>query len=620
MDLKESVLLYLKKLKYRILYPLNVFENEVEDIRMSNENIRRYKIQHLRKAFFSISIKGKDDVFKYLYYLLILVLIVLLPLAALRNGVSEKEVEQHHRAELLYQYYADGNPAILEYTDTQTHTQSIDFLCYCLTKWLHIESVYDVRHLVGAFLVWLIIIVTGSFLMNLFSWRAAFFGSIFLVLSPHFLGQSFGNLNDICFSFFYLMAIYQIYTLIGELPIVKWKRLLFIIIAIAAATSIHCGGFILIHYMFISVIVAYIMVNPITQFFTKRYFKNLGILVLIIGGISTVVYLLYLLYPLHGLSSIAVLPYHGILDMAEYQPITNILWGGEVLSSHDLGVGFIFKRLQFTVPLLIIAGIILHFVVIKNIVKKLNLANLLLLVFALLNPIWTLQGEHFEIYDGWAIYLTIYPFIVMFAAAGYEGLLRKVDDKYTNFVIVSTMLLLSVMPLRHTVFHYQTLGVYFNELSGGISASAGKYTIDEGENANKAAFTWLIKNADRDVDSLPLVVYTDGNAACDYFFRNHQKEFKLIHSTLQKSDTLNWDYFVCFVDAAAPQDLRNGKWNKLPNTYRLNVENQPVALILHKRRPIIIDEMLEEEILGDSTQMDSVNIGISQNKKEKVTL
>ncbi|MCQ2279704.1 MAG: hypothetical protein MJZ49_02750 [Bacteroidales bacterium] len=616
MDIKESIYHYLKKLKYRILYPLNVFENEVEDIRMSNENIRRYKIQHLRKAFFSISIKGKDDVFKYLYYLLILVLIVLLPFAALRNGISEKEVEQHHRAELLYQYYANNNPAILEYTDTQTHTQSIDFLCYCLTKWLHIESVYDVRHLVGALLVWLIIIVTGSYLMNLFSWRAAFFGSLFLVLSPHFMGQSFGNLNDICFSFFYLMAIYQIYTLIGELPIVKWKRLAFIIISIAAATSIHVGGFTLLHYMFISVIVAFIVVNPITQFFTRRYFKNLGILILIMMGISAIVYLLYALYPLHGIRSLAVLPHHGVLDMTENQPIINILWGGQILSSHDLTVGFIFKRLQFTVPLLIIAGIILHFVVIKNIVKKVHLANLVLLGFALLYPLWTLQGEVCEIYDGWAIYLMIYPFLVMFAAAGYEGLLRKVDDKYTNFVIVSAMLLLSFMPLRHTIFHYQTLGIYFNELSGGISASAGKYSIDEGENANKTAFTWLIKNADRNVDSLPLVVYTDGNHACDYYFRNHSDDFTLMHSTLQNADTLTWDYFVCFIDAADPHELKSGKWAKTKSKRRFYVENQPVALILHRNRPIIIenysiDKSFEET---DSAQVAASNFSVSQNK------
>ena len=194
MSIKDSIKLRLKKLKYQILYPRSVFEYEVADIRISNENIRRYKFQHLKKDFFSISIKGKDDVFKYLYYLLCIVLLIALPIIGVQNGISDKEIEQHHRAELLYQYYADDNPEILQYSNAQTQTQIVDFLCYCATKWLHIESVYDFRHIVGALFAWLIIVVMGSFLMNLFSWRAAFFGGLMLALSPHFFGQSFGNL------------------------------------------------------------------------------------------------------------------------------------------------------------------------------------------------------------------------------------------------------------------------------------------------------------------------------------------------------------------------------------------------------------------------------------------
>ena len=56
------------QLKFRVRYSRNVFEDEVVDIRMSNENIKRYSIQNLRKDFFSISIKTKDDILKYLFY------------------------------------------------------------------------------------------------------------------------------------------------------------------------------------------------------------------------------------------------------------------------------------------------------------------------------------------------------------------------------------------------------------------------------------------------------------------------------------------------------------------------------------------------------------------------
>ena len=206
----------------------------------------------------------------------------------------------------------------------------------------------------------------------------------------------------------------------------------------------------------------------------------------------------------------------------------------------------------------------------------------LILLLATLHPLWTLKGETCEIYDGWAIYLMIYPFIVMFAAAGYEGILRKIDDKYTNFVIVSLVLLLCLMPLRHIFFHYRTLEVYFNELSGGIANAYGKYAIDEGENANKAVCRWLIENATIHHDTARIKVFTDGNAGCDYYFRQYNDIFSLTHTSLQKSDTAQWDYFISFANAVPAQQLLNKRWENRRAIKKIYVENKPIAIILHK--------------------------------------
>lgn len=585
MSIKDSIKLRLKKLKYQILYPRSVFEYEVARIRISNENIRRYRFQHFKKDFFSISIQSKDDVFKYLYYLLIIVLFFALPIIGVKNGISDKEIEQNHRAELLYQYYADGNSDILEYNNAKTQTQLVDFLCYCTTKWLHIESVYDVRHVVGALFAWLIIVVLGSFLMNLFSWRAAFFGGLMLALSPHFFGQSFGNLADISFTFFYILAVHQISILIGELPVLKWKRLVFLILSIAASNAVHIGGFVLLHYLLIGVILSFIISNPISKFFTKKYFWNFTKLLLIMIGVIAAVYALYLLCPLQNLKSLALFPSSGVLKMAQNQPITQILWNHQILSSHDLTVNFVFQRMQFTIPLLIIIGTLVHFTVIRHVVKKIHFTNLIILFLATLHPLLTLRGETYEIYDGWAIYMMIYPFVVMFAAAGYEGILRKIDDKYTNFVIVSLVFLLCLMPLRHLFFHYNTLEVYYNELSGGISSAYGKYSIDEGETANRSACLWVIDNAESQTDTSRIRVLTDGNYGCDYYFRKHGEQFIITHSTLQQADTMQWDYFISFAHAVPQDQLLDNTWENREAVHKIYVENKPIALIFQNTPP-----------------------------------
>ena len=174
----------------------------------------------------------------------------------------------------------------------------------------------------------------------------------------------------------------------------------------------------------------------------------------------------------------------------------------------------------------------------------------------------------------------------MFAAAGYEGILRKIDDKYTNFVIVSLVLLLCLMPIRHLFFHYKTLEVYYNELSGGISSSYGKYGIDEGENANRAACYWVIDNALAQQDTGRIKIFTDGNRGCDYYFRKHSDCFSLMHKSLQQSDTLQWDYFISFANAVPAQQLLSGSWEKREAVHKIYVENKPIAIILKRTPPL----------------------------------
>ncbi|MBO4646495.1 MAG: phospholipid carrier-dependent glycosyltransferase [Bacteroidales bacterium] len=592
----EFIKIKLKKLKYRILYPEGVFENEVVDIRISNENIRRYKIQNLRKDFFSISIKSKDDAFKYCFYLLLLITLFLLPFAAVQSGVTDKEVGQYQRAEQMYNYYATVDTTILSDPTLQTHTQFVDLTCYALCKWLGISSVYEFRHVVGALFAWLLISLVGSFLMNLFSWRAAFLGATCMVISPHFLGQSFGNLSDIPFAFFYFLSLYQIYTFIGELPVVKWKRLLLIVLSVSLANAVYVGGFVLLHFLFIFSILAFFWTNPFSKFFTRKYFVNFFKLLLILVAVTMTVYLLNIFYPFHHFMFSKTFPRHSLLYMCEHQQPLNFLWNKQMISSENLTVKFVFERIQITVPLLILLGCVMHFLVLKTIVKTTHLINWLICFIVMIFPFWALSGENCEISDGWALYWTSYPLIVVFSVSGYEGILRKIDDKYANFVIVGAIFLLMMMPLRHVLFYYDKESVYFNELSGGMTSAFGKYEL-AGDQCNKQACNWLIKNAEGVSDSTKIRVKTDGNAACGYFFAPHAQNFSLSYGTLAASDTLEWDYFISFANKVKLGQLQSGEWEKNKSVYQVFMENKPIAIILHREPCLTPDTTTMENVM-----------------------
>lgn len=575
----------------KIKYPINVFEKEVTDIKLSNENIKRYRFQKLKKDFFSISLKSKDDSYKYLFYILIVVLLFFLPIWSLRTGISDAEIAAQNQAEALYNYYAHHDQTITTLPEATHHPQFVDFICCCIAKWFHIDSVYHFRHLVGSLFAWLIIVLTGSLLMNLFHWRTAFFGAVFLFISPHFIGQSFGNLTDIPFAFFYLLTLYHTYILLCEFPIIKWKRLLLITLSIIAATYIHSGGYVLLHYLYLFTILIFLVRNPIKKIFTKRYVKNFLFLLAIITGVTVVVYIFNLIIPSFSQHKDGVLPAYAITDSTLYQKTVNFLWGGRLVSSDSLSWRFILQKIQITVPLIIIIGVIVHIIFFRSVIRSAHFINELLIIVAFIYPLWSLQGGSYNLGYGWSIYLMIYPFLVIYAAAGYEGILQKVDDRYTNVVIVGAIILLIIMPLRHTLLHTNTLSTYFNEISGGIrnAHAQGKYLIDSEESCNQRACNWLIAKTppliyvDTNGNYLPYIVATNGNEGCDYFLRHSTHKLQLIHADWNTLDTnLLWDYYISFIDQASEDRILQKLLPQDTIIYQIKVEKQPIAHIIKR--------------------------------------
>ena len=571
-----------RKIEYHFVYSRHVFEKEVLPIRFSDEKFKRLHINTIRKDFFSFSIKTKDDLFKYLFYILSLLLLVALPLMSLKVGISDKELQQQENAALLYQYYQNQETVNLP-NYVQTHPHFVDFFCYCISKWLNISNVFALRHLAGAGIAWLILMVVGLFLMNLFSWRAAFLGILFLFISPHFLSQSFCNLSDISFVFFYILTIYQFYIFITELPIVKWKRLIIITLLILLANSVHIGGFILLYYFFIFVLLAFVFENSITQIFTREYWHNLFKLAIICCGVWVAVFLFDFLNPLHFLHFSHIRIGNSLVYATENQSVVDLLWKGEMVSSDSLGLPFLLKRYQLTIPLVILLGCISHFLFVRQIIKTINWWNEFMLFFALIYPLWSIAGSGCSLGDGWSTYLLLYPLLIMYAVAGFEGMLRKVEDRYTNFVIVSAIYLLSFLPLRHVIFNGNCLDVYYNELSGGMRNIYGKYPLDEFEQVNRTACQWMssyLRHPENvRSDSLPMYqIVTNGNAGCDFYFRRDTEKMQLSHVTFPIGDSIAWDYSIFFVKQG-DTDISFVNDSIYDIVKKFSIDNQDVAYI-----------------------------------------
>ena len=595
---------------FKIKYSQNVFEREILDIRMSEERIRTNALKRFRKDFFSFTIKTKDDIFKYLFYILILVLLVVLPILSAEVGVSQTEISDQQQAELFYDHFTAAHTDTSENAFAQTHPQFVDFLCCCICKWFGISWIYQFRHIIGALFAWGIILLAGCFLMKLFTWRAAFFGSSLLFISPHFLAQSFGNIADISFAFFYLLGIYEIYLFISEFPVVKWKRLILLAFSTIAAIYINCAGFVLLHYFILAVFLLFFIENPIRKMFTRAYGRNFLKLVLIVSGTVAAVYLTDLLNPLQFLRFSNAGISNAIVKSTENLPVMEFLWSGKVTSSTSLGVRFLLMKMQVTIPLVVIIGCLVHLLFVRTVIREAHFFPSLLLYFSLLFPLWSLHRAGASVADGWSYYLMLYPLVVILSAAGYDGFLRRVDDRYTNAVIVAGMLLLSLLPLRHVLLNQPGIGIYYNELAGGLHNTFGKYPIDEGHNFNKKASKWLIsyihKNDDRyRIDTLPkLQVATLDVEATRFFFRNDTGRIEIVEAPLTDTNR-HWDYYLSYIDDFSPREL-NRKWELTDDVIKVyRTDSKPVTLIIRT----IPDT---NSVVTDTLAIDS--IAFSQNK------
>ena len=585
MDLTKRLKDLYNNLIFKIKYSRNIFEREILDIRMSEERIQANILRKFRKDFFSFSIKSKDDLFKYLFYILILILLVALPFMAAEVGVSETEINDHRQAELFYNHFTSAYTIVDEDIYAQSHPQFVDFLCCCICKWFGISGIYQFRHIIGALFAWGILLLAGGFLMKLFTWRAAFFGTFLLFISPHFMAQSFGNVADVSFAFFYLLGVYEIYLFITEFPVVKWKRLILLALTTIGAVYICCAGFVLLHYFILIAFLIFFIENPFRKMFTRPYGRNFFKLVVIVAATVATVYLADLLNPLHFLKFSNAGLSNAVLKSTENLPVSEFLWGGQKVTTTSLGVRFLLMRMQVTVPLVIIIGCLVHLLFVRTVVKEAHFFPSLLLYFSLLFPLWSMHRAGASVGDGWFYYMMLYPLVAMSAAAGYDGFLRRVDDRYTNTVIVGGILLLSLLPLRHVLLNQPGVGIYYNELAGGVHSTFGRYPTDEGRNYNRKASKWLIsyihKNDERyPVDSLPkLRVSTQDIDATRFFFRGDTGRIELI--TTELSDTTqHWDYYLAYIDDVPARQLKR-LWKDREDVLKVyKTDGKPITLIL----------------------------------------
>lgn len=582
--MSDKVEILWKKIKvlmaeiFHWLYPYRIFEEEPMEFRFVN--IRRPKMRYnIKKNFLSFTIKSKDDGFKYAFFLLMLALFFLMPYFSRNVGVSTREWQQNEYSEAVYKYYQTGDESFRTMPQYVTKGQAADILLVSTVHALGFKNIFRIKHRLSAMLGWMLILVIGLFFAKNANWRSAFFCSLLLFCTPRFLGYTFGNFNDTLFALAFFFTLFQIWQFCYDLPLIRWVRVLGIFMGMLVATTTSLSGFALCMLFFLFTVVFFMVRNPIKKFFTGQYWVSILTLLMIVGATSLLVALMNLIFsPGFKMSDLRTGDQFMQLFVATSQQLPQF-FEGKVISIEESPANYVLKYLFITTPFVVIMGLLLCVVFFRTILKEFTMFATFTLLISIVYLLWAFSSKYVGVDIVCTVMFMLLPLVVMLATLGYEAVLRKVDDRYTNAVIVALAIFLICLPLRHIIFNRPLTLCYFNEVSGGIHNASERYELDVNNQASKVAEQWFTEYYMGQQDSLMAVaiqqrdsllarmdsmdyvddefvnikvaldasdVYTNGNEAFCQSLAENNPNLRVFHAIVHSMDELDGDYYILF--------------------------------------------------------------------------
>ena len=524
----------------------------------------------------------KESVLRYLFFAFSGLLLFLMLLSGRDAGITCDEVLHYNHSVSVCNYFSthglDQSALNTPVTQLKYYGQSYDNIVTLLTRWFHIDDVYGFRHIMSTLAGWLAIIVTAVFGVWLTGYRTGILVIILFAVSPTFLGHSQNNLKDIPFALGYISAIYYTLRFLDSERKIPVKESLLLTASIAFTVSIRAGGLILICYLFLF-------------FFLHRLFKylregenvsgKLWIKLSAITAITIVSLLLSILLWPFALQA----PVRNVLEsyrvMAHFPDTFRQIFEGKVEWSDFMPWYYILKSMLITVPLIVISGFSLFFIFSKNVFRDGRVLFYFFILFTFLFPVVFVIYEKSNLYSSWRQFTFIYPAIVLFAATGFNFLVDYIRNfKYSAFIIVLLIALLSFHPLKFMAENHRYSYIYYNQFAGGLRGAYGNYETDYYYVSQTEASHWLLDYLKERKDTGRIKI--KATYSVTWLFRNNP-EIETSYFRYAERSMSDWDYAIVVNRYISPFQLKNGFWPPANSIHTIYADKVPVCAVLERR-------------------------------------
>ncbi len=539
---------------------------------------------HLKYPFI-----GSPSYLRLAYASLAVLLFVLMPLLSLDSAISGDEQRFHYRhGKNVYNYFATlGKDTTALYYDRSVlhlYGPAFDLVTVIVNRALGIENEFEARHVLNAWSGWLAMIFAGLLAVMLAGWRAGLMALVFIFLSPRFLGHSFNNPKDIPFAMATIFTLYFMIRFLREFPRPKWSTVLLAGLGIGMAIGVRVGGLLLIAYFFLFSGLYFLFTEKIRNLFARENMRRLARLLMYLVLISLIGYVLGIITWPYALQSPISNPLKAMEVMTNYATSIRQLFEGQIIWSNRAPWYYVPKYILITVPLVVLTGLVLFFILIPKMGRKINYLWIFIIAFTFLFPIIYIIDKESNVYGGWRHSMFVYPSIVIAASLGFETLFRLSRKRYLRYILASVIALLCLLPLRHIVFNHPYEYIYYNELTGGTNGALGKYEMDYYYHSIREGSEWLIENRIKDSEAGPgNKIIVASNFSIDYYFRHYQDRIQYQYVRYYDRGSLDWDYAIIANSYINPYQLKNKLFPPPNAIHTIYVDKVPVCTILERK-------------------------------------
>jgi tetratricopeptide (TPR) repeat protein len=496
-------------------------------------------------------------------------------------GISCDEVLHYDHSVKVVDYFtshgSDKSALNTPVSNLRYYGQSWDNIVTIVTKYLDIDDVYTFRHMMSALMGWLAIFITALFAVWIKDYRAGILVLLLYSVSPTFLGHAQNNLKDIPFATAYISGIYFMLRLLAEDKKNTISDIIFLLLSIAFCISIRAGGLILICYLYLFFIL----------FIFLKYYKKEGFSfhdewrrLVLITGISIVAYLMAIILWPYALQD----PLRNVIRsyqvMAHYPLTFRQIFEGKVEWSDYMPWYYLVKSMAITIPLVVIAGVILTIVFTRRIVKDRKAWIYIILVFTIIFPVIFVLLEKSNLYSSWRQFLFLYPGVVLLSATGFVFLIDSFKKKIFKYAVIALVIILSVRPFIFMIRNHPYEYIYYNELVGGLKGAYGNYETDYYYTSQTEASRWLIHFLEENNDGDKVKV--NATFSVNWDFRKHP-EYETAYFRYEERSMTDWDYAIVVNRYVSPSILKKNMWPPENSIYTIYADDVPICAVLERR-------------------------------------